>query len=308
MLTGFVAVTALILASAGEALACSCESSGPPCQSAFQVDAVFAGTVTGISALPDDGPPLGPGEARIPRALRVEFVDVVAFRGVQGVAVSILTSGSGPACGYTFKQGERYLGTRGVRRMGRGSSRASVPERGGWPKLPTTCGTLELLEFSAERARIFGAIKYTEIYPATRDVREHPVSSAYVQLIGPLGTRETRSDADGRYEMFSVPTGKYRIQVIPPPQFDRGTCSPRSNCAIRGCASRKISLRRRLCELHRRGRGDARGRAGASTSNRTRAGSTRGPSREASSSGANGPTPAARSRSSISRPANTSSH
>ena len=37
--------TLMVLARAGDASACSCPSSGPPCQNAFQVDAVFAGTV-----------------------------------------------------------------------------------------------------------------------------------------------------------------------------------------------------------------------------------------------------------------------
>src|SRR5438552_5991289 len=85
---------ALLLTCARDASACSCAAPGPPCQNAFQVDAVFAGTVQSISPLLEDGPPLSPGESRIPRALRMEFVAVTAFRGVQGRAMSVLTAGS----------------------------------------------------------------------------------------------------------------------------------------------------------------------------------------------------------------------
>src|ERR671936_356636 len=92
----------LTLGSTRDALACECASGGPPCQHAFQVDAVFAGTVRSIVRLPEDAPPLGPGEMRIPRTVRVEFNDVVPFRGLQASNVNLLTPGSGPACGYGF--------------------------------------------------------------------------------------------------------------------------------------------------------------------------------------------------------------
>ncbi len=48
-----VGLTVLTLASSNDGFACSCPSSGPPCQNAFQVDVVFAGTVRSIVPLPD---------------------------------------------------------------------------------------------------------------------------------------------------------------------------------------------------------------------------------------------------------------
>ena len=87
----FIGVSLLALVSARDALACSCPSSGPPCQNAFQVDAVFAGTVRRISALPEDGPPLRSGEMRIPRTLRVEFDSALPCRGIQASSVCALS-------------------------------------------------------------------------------------------------------------------------------------------------------------------------------------------------------------------------
>ena len=92
-----IGLTVLALASARDVSACECASGGPPCQNAFQVDAVFAGTVRSMVPLPEDGPPLRPGEMRIPQTVRVEFYTVVPFRGLQGSNVTVLTAGSGPA-------------------------------------------------------------------------------------------------------------------------------------------------------------------------------------------------------------------
>jgi hypothetical protein len=46
-----IGLTVLALASARDVFACECPSAGPPCQNAFQVDAVFAGTVRSIVPL-----------------------------------------------------------------------------------------------------------------------------------------------------------------------------------------------------------------------------------------------------------------
>ena len=43
-----VGLAVLTLVSTSDALACSCPSSGRPCQNAFQVDVVFAGTARNV--------------------------------------------------------------------------------------------------------------------------------------------------------------------------------------------------------------------------------------------------------------------
>ena len=67
LVIGLTTLAMVAVASVREASTCSCMPSGPPCQNAFQVDAVFAGTVLSISALPDEGPPLRPGESAFRR-------------------------------------------------------------------------------------------------------------------------------------------------------------------------------------------------------------------------------------------------
>src|SRR5260221_591546 len=68
-----LAVLCLVALCSRNASACECGGAGPPCQNAFQVDAVFLGTVRAVSTLggtPDSPVPLvhlllrGPGAAR----------------------------------------------------------------------------------------------------------------------------------------------------------------------------------------------------------------------------------------------------
>jgi hypothetical protein len=220
LLLGLTVLTALMLAFPGEAFACSCVSSGPPCQNAFHVDAIFAGTVSRISVLPDDGPPLRPGEARIPRAVRVEFASVEGFRGIPSSPVSVVTAGSGPACGYEFRQGGRYLVYASRTADGRGfetsicSRTRSVADAGEDLRFLQT-----LSAPSGDRAWIYGTIGHWERDLETGTAHDvGPVSDVLVTA-GALGHAfTTRTDGRGRYE-FRVPPGRYELSASPPAGF-----------------------------------------------------------------------------------------
>ena len=54
----WVIVLFAVTVFARDADACECASSGPPCQNAFQVDAVFVGTLRSMSMI--EGTPDGP--------------------------------------------------------------------------------------------------------------------------------------------------------------------------------------------------------------------------------------------------------
>ena len=96
----------LMLAAASDAHACSCDgpTTRPPCQNALQADqtdVVFVGTVKSISKAPFERPPF--------RSLRVAFAVTRAFRGIQKSMGTVLTADSGSACGYAFRENERYV-------------------------------------------------------------------------------------------------------------------------------------------------------------------------------------------------------
>ena len=213
------ALSAFMFAAVPDAWACSCPPSGPPCESVFQADAIFAGTVRSIAALPeDDLPPLPPGSSRIPRTLRVEFVDVQTYRGNQSI-VSVLTPDSGASCGYQFKQGQRYLvyGTR---------------QADGKELVTGICTRTRLLADAAEdlqflqtlsdsshpRARVLGTIN-GERNRKSDDRKDYgPIAEVFVSIVGAGGTFSASTDDRGRYEV-AVPPGKYDVTVVPSAEY-----------------------------------------------------------------------------------------
>jgi hypothetical protein len=234
---GLIVLLALTLVSARDARACSCASSGPPCQSVFQADAIFVGTVRSMVALPDDDlPPPPPGSTRIPRMLRVDFADVQVHRG-QPAITSVFTPGSGPACGYQFKQGERYLvyATRQVNgtELVTGICSRTRP-------LADAAEDLRFLQtLSAPRrggARVYGTITHWERNLSTGEPKEYgPVRDVFVSVVGPAGTFSASTDDSGQYEV-TVPTGKYEITVLPPATYStRSLRLPLELTDVRAC-------------------------------------------------------------------------
>ena len=177
----FLSALLLISSGTGEALACTCASSGPPCQNAFQVDAIFAGTVRSITALADDDvAPSRAGEAPIASTVRVEFADVQGYRGVQAATLSVVTPGSGPACGYAFKPGERYL-VYARRKTGGADLVTSICTR--TRSLADAAEDLGFLQTLAQpsplRARVYGTIEHREWALASGQPSDYgPVSDA----------------------------------------------------------------------------------------------------------------------------------
>ena len=212
MRTLISAAALLITIHADRASACSCAASGPPCQGYFQVDAVFAGTVTAISEVNDHGDdPLF--ERRV-----VRLATQRAFRGVEGPTVDVFTGTGGGDCGYAFKTGEQYL-VYAFRRQGRLTTGICSRTR----PLAEAGEDLKFIQGLAAApagARVSGTITHWENDFATREPRRYPpVADVHVQLRGTGVTREARTDENGHYEMTGVRPGKYEVVVFPPPAF-----------------------------------------------------------------------------------------
>ncbi len=215
------ALLVLTLACVSDVWACSCEDPGPPCQDAFRVDAIFSGTVRSITELPDDRPPLRPNEARIPLAVRVDFDTIAGFRGINGPTASIVTAGSGPACGYTFKVGERYLVYATKSRGGgfvTGICSRTRPMRDAAEDLRF----LETLSTSgAKGARASGTVQHWERDLASGEPRDYgPVKDVRIWVRRPGMTLDAFTDAQGHYEV-TVPPGNYEITAMPPSEFSQ---------------------------------------------------------------------------------------
>jgi 5-hydroxyisourate hydrolase-like protein (transthyretin family) len=185
------------------------------------VDAIFSGVVRNITVIPEDGPPLRPNEARLPRAFRVDFDVIDTFRGIEGSMASVLTSGSGPSCGYGFTQGERYLVYAHKGRDGGFVTGICSRTR----KLSEAREDLEFLNALAAQAappaRIFGTVKHWERDLSTGQPQAHgPVPDVRISAQGATNTFDARSNARGEYEL-ALPPGKYQITASPPAGFSQ---------------------------------------------------------------------------------------
>src|SRR5439155_1014942 len=193
-----IAAGALILlgtAFAVRADACSCMSSGPPCQNYFQVEAVFSGTVRSISQIDvkDDAPYDQPRRQRL-----VHFTVERAFRGIQGATADVTTGFGGGDCGYAFKTGERYLvyayRLKGGSQLGTGI--CSRTRR--LTEADEDLQFIENLAATAAGARVYGSIKQLEFNVAEQ------------RFVQPL---QVQSDAMGHFEFTEVSPGRYVIGV-----------------------------------------------------------------------------------------------
>jgi hypothetical protein len=204
-----LAFVALVLAIARDADACSCMESGPPCQSLFQAQAVFAGTVRSVTPTP-----------RVPQVMeniRVEFEDAIPFRGVEGTTQTIFTSYGGGSCGYAFTPGERYV-VYAYRSKPGEPLRTSICSR-----TRPAAEAAEDLEFfksltsATGSPRVFGTITHREPGTMYRDDRDYgPVPKVRLTLQTGTTSYQSVTDAQGRYEIGNLPLGTYQLDVEPP--------------------------------------------------------------------------------------------
>lgn len=231
------AVVFFILFGNTPADACTCSLSGPPCQNYFQVDAVFVGTVKTISEVEAPPDPM-PFRRRL-----VTFTVERALRGLEGTSVGVTTGMGGGDCGYAFKAGERYLVY--AYKAQDGQLHTGICSR----TRPTAEAADDLrfidgLRTAPAGARVSGTITHWERNLGGDAPRKYgPVADVHVQLHGPSGAREARTDEQGRYEVTGIRPGKYELQVFPPAVFSSKYLRSEINLAdARACAVVDFSI------------------------------------------------------------------
>ena len=101
---------ALLFIAPAFAKACSCISSGAPCQAVWNTDAVFSGEVKEIIDPPAKETILADGQKVYSyQRKKIRFVITEPFRGISGETVEVTTGRGGGDCGYPFVTGEKYL-------------------------------------------------------------------------------------------------------------------------------------------------------------------------------------------------------
>lgn len=105
-----LAATSVVFAP-GSAFACSCVEQQSDTAAEKDADAVFAGTVTSYEITRPVGGGSEPATGDVRMALEVEWT-IAADTFVKGdpaEEVTVVSAGQGPACGFRFSEGKRYL-------------------------------------------------------------------------------------------------------------------------------------------------------------------------------------------------------
>ncbi len=206
-------VVSLIAVAPRAATACSCISSGPACQAYWKTDAVFDATVVSIRPL-DQAEPLPAGQLRF--ADKIVTLDVrQSWKGAQTGPLEITTGPEGGGCGFSFKEGGRYLvfahqGRFGVRLQ---ASICSLTQE--FNGSGAAADFLRALDAPARGGRIFGTVRTAvRVFDSDRSNRETPTETQ-VRLSGGAQERTTTSSG-GRYEFTGLPDGSYRVELLVP--------------------------------------------------------------------------------------------
>jgi hypothetical protein len=230
----------VLLVPTQRAYACSCMSTGPACQAYWKTDAVFDGTVRSVRAL-DRAQVLAAGPTS-PIHDRIVRLDVSqGWKGVQPGPIEVATNSEESACGFQFKEGERYLVfARYSPADGRlVASRCSLTQ--------AFNGTGPAAEFLASLSapprggRVFGNVR-TFLREVNSGRSTETRTETLVRLLG-AGQERTTTSSGGRYEFTNLSPGSYSIELQVP--AGHRTYSPTRRVEIsdpRGCAEEDYSL------------------------------------------------------------------
>jgi len=212
------AIAAVTLATEHGAVACSCMMPGPPCQSAWNADAVFSGTVLSIEQIDND--PRGRSwESRL-----VRFSVQRGFINGPSGTVDIVTGMGGGDCGYQFKVGGQYL-VYASKNPASGRLSASICSR--TKPLAEAAEDLRYLNTigpTGSGGRVFGRVNELRRDPAESETVDYgPVEGIVVSVRGATFARDAVSDAAGRFEIGALPVGKATFTASLPFGFEPRT-------------------------------------------------------------------------------------
>lgn len=210
----FLIVALLVVASVAldpvPAEACTCMPSGPPCEAAWQTDAIFRARVVSVTR--------GPAQGNTPGARIVRMQIVEAFTGVQGERLDVTTASDGAMCGYDFEAGRDYVVYARSSVSGFTTSICSrtrpVEEAG---------DDLSYLRALASGrpmgGEILGEVRHSEPWSEAGLSIDEPRSGVRVTVAGGGLTREAISDDGGRFTVGGLAPGAYDVTAEEPDGF-----------------------------------------------------------------------------------------
>ena len=242
-----VALAGALVAGTERVQACSCVSSGPPCEATWKTDGVFVGQVESLTPVTE---PEKLGSSVVQREMwRVRMKVSEVFRGTVGGEVDVFTSTSGASCGYDFSRTRTYLVYAywmvQTQRWGAGICSRTRPVSEAAEDLAylraavRSPGTLGVLQGKAEHMELVD----TE-YGRMGRGRPYPGLRIDIELVGGLETRryQATTSASGEYSV-QVPVGRYRLTPALPPSLYVYAPAVVDLRDPRGCASFEFAVR-----------------------------------------------------------------
>lgn len=202
------ALFALLVGGWERAAACSCLGGASPCEAYAGASAVVIGNVKGVE-------PDAPGDERYEGEQTVRVRVERTFKGEAADEITLRQPGHN--CAPKFKPGDRWLMYLHFDEPSRtwevyGCGRSGPAEDAG-----DDLRFLRALPESAARTRISGEIARYEVEPGEGFKRVAPVVGAKVLIKGEGKTYEVTTAADGVYEIYDLPPGRYSVTPEFPP-------------------------------------------------------------------------------------------
>ena len=220
-------VLLLFLFAGSSAYACSCALPKPPCQTVWEADAVFVGTVLSVKTT-DKG--LASFESR---AIKISVDE--SFRGVASTEVELFTASIGASCGYRFDVGQQYLvyGYKGD--TGRLTTSICTRTR------PLTQATEDLDYLRSLAVAPPGGTIKGEVRRIKRSSDGNSTDSAFadIPVIIENGSERSRTTTDekGNFIVSGLKTGAYTVSLELPKGLRAGPDKSEVKVSDKGCAS-----------------------------------------------------------------------
>ncbi|HET6890475.1 MAG TPA: carboxypeptidase regulatory-like domain-containing protein [Pyrinomonadaceae bacterium] len=224
-----ILATVLVLFCSAAAYACSCMSSGPPCQAFWQADAVFSGQVISInteSKADEYGTKL--------RVVRM-FVKE-SYRGVDRPEVDVLTGWGGGDCGFGFQIGQEYLVYAYRRDTDKNLVTNICTRTRSLSKAQEDLNYFHTLDKAKPGSTVVGEIQRSR---RTKEdgIDRVPMANVRVTVEGAEKSFEALSDEKGKFTISGIPAGTYKVKLHLPKGLTAGSNEQEIKLAEKGCAS-----------------------------------------------------------------------
>ncbi len=226
----------VILFSPAIVKACSCMSSGPPCQSYWNTPVVFSGRVVEITT-----PKIEETRSAAFPEKTIRFAVNQAFRGISGTTVEVVTGMGGGDCGYDFELNENYLV---YADNYKGKIYAGICSR---TQLLSKAGEdieyINNLSKTKAGATVYGSVsKYRQRKSDEEWQSNPPLPNIRLTLEGKGESFEATTDSRGEFRVTELASGSYTLRLLAPKGFYPFKSEQKIKVYEKGCAVADFAL------------------------------------------------------------------